>query len=253
MFVLPTAERGGRHVGRSRRDLPAIADTAVWTARRSHAAEMGRTRPNAAHFEEKLARARRWEPSWNEELLMSEHRRFRRSVDTAAQGDADALTDLFHEFHPALSRYLRSQVRGDADDVESEVWICVARGLPDFAGDRDAFRRWLFTIASRRVTDARRRTGRAPTFVELDPDVMATRDRHTDLGDRLHADEAAARLLAALTPEQAEVVALRVLGGLSADEVAEVTGRSSEAVRALQHRALSRLARRLEREKAEAR
>ena len=48
--------------------------------------------------------------------------------------------------------------------------------------------------------------------------------------------------MADLTPEQAEVVLLRIVGGLSVDEVATLTARSPGAVRVLQHRALARLA-----------
>jgi RNA polymerase sigma-70 factor (ECF subfamily) len=47
---------------------------------------------------------------------------------------------------------------------------------------------------------------------------------------------------------QAEVVLLRVLAGFSAEDVAEMTGRSPGAVRVLQHRALRRLADELRRD-----
>jgi RNA polymerase sigma-70 factor (ECF subfamily) len=47
---------------------------------------------------------------------------------------------------------------------------------------------------------------------------------------------------------QAEVILLRVLGGYSAEEVAEMTSRTPGAVRVIQHRALRRLAKELERE-----
>ncbi|MGQ0616485.1 MAG: sigma factor-like helix-turn-helix DNA-binding protein [Acidimicrobiia bacterium] len=57
------------------------------------------------------------------------------------------------------------------------------------------------------------------------------------------ADDDTARLVASLLPaRQAEVVLLRVVGGLSTDEVAHITGPSPGAVRVLLHRALGRLA-----------
>jgi len=51
-----------------------------------------------------------------------------------------------------------------------------------------------------------------------------------------------------LPAPQAEVVLLRVLGGYSAEEVADLTGRSPGSVRVIQHRALRRLAKELARE-----
>ena len=45
-----------------------------------------------------------------------------------------------------------------------------------------------------------------------------------------------------LPPDQAEVVLLRVVGGLSAEEVGRIVGKNAGAVRVLQHRGLKRLA-----------
>jgi len=57
--------------------------------------------------------------------------------------------------------------------------------------------------------------------------------------------EAALALIATLPPDMAEVVLLRVVAGLSADEVARIMGKSPGNIRVLQHRALARLAREL--------
>jgi RNA polymerase sigma-70 factor (ECF subfamily) len=54
--------------------------------------------------------------------------------------------------------------------------------------------------------------------------------------------DAALRRVARLPADQAEVVALRVLAGLSAEQVAEIVGKRAGAVRVLQHRGLRRLA-----------
>jgi len=46
---------------------------------------------------------------------------------------------------------------------------------------------------------------------------------------------------ATLSADQAEVVLLRVLGGLGVEQVAELVGKRPGTVRVLQHRALRRL------------
>ena len=61
-----------------------------------------------------------------------------------------------------------------------------------------------------------------------------------------HSTRAALALLAELPPDQAEVVVLRVVGGLEVAEVARIVGKRPGAVRVLAHRGLRRLARRLE-------
>jgi RNA polymerase sigma-70 factor (ECF subfamily) len=61
----------------------------------------------------------------------------------------------------------------------------------------------------------------------------------------LDAQRAVAELTQHLSEEVAEVVVLRVVAGLSVEQVAALTGRSAGAVRVLQHRALRKLARTL--------
>ena len=60
--------------------------------------------------------------------------------------------------------------------------------------------------------------------------------------NRLAADEAVAIMAAHLSPEQVEVILLRVLGGFTSSEVAQLMGKRAGAVRAIQARALARLA-----------
>ena len=59
--------------------------------------------------------------------------------------------------------------------------------------------------------------------------------------ERITTEQALA-LIASLPPEQAEVITLRVVGGLGAKEVAELLGKSPGAVRVAAHRGLRRLA-----------
>ncbi len=169
-------------------------------------------------------------------------------VDAAGRGEHWALTQLFHAYQPAVLRYLRAQAPGAADDLASEVWIGVARGLPQFTGDEAAFRGWLFTIARRRVIDHRRRAVRQRTDVvssdRLDMPIEwgPSGDPARTVLERLGAQGAIDDLVDELTPEQAEAVLLRVVAGLPVSEVARIMQRRPGAVRVLCHRALRRLA-----------
>jgi RNA polymerase sigma-70 factor, ECF subfamily len=146
-----------------------------------------------------------------------------------------------------LVRYLRNQGSDVADDVASEVWIAVARNLPRFVGDEVGFRRWLFTIARRRLIEAWRKQAHRPTIAapaeRLDgPGSPPGQDDPASLVvDQLSAREAIDAVVAGLTPDQAEVVVLRIVAGFDVAEVAAIMGRSPSSVRVLCHRALHRL------------
>ncbi len=167
-------------------------------------------------------------------------------ISAARRGAGWAVAELYREIHPRLLRYLRSREPHQADDLASQVWLEVAGGLDRFEGTEDGFRAWVFTIARRRLIDARRRADRRPTDPLADHDV-ATRSPYDDPERTtlaaLGAQAAVDRIVGALTPEQAEVVLLRVLGGLAVAQVADVLGKQPSAIRVLQHRALRRLAR----------
>ncbi len=166
-------------------------------------------------------------------------------VAAAQEGATWAIAALYREIHPRLLRYLRSREPHLADDLASQVWLEVAGGLDRFEGTEEGFRAWVFTIAHRRLIDARRRAGRRPTDPLADQDFVAASPYDDPEGAviaALGAQAAVDRIVGALTPEQAEVVLLRVLGGLAVGQVADVLGKQPSAVRVLQHRALRHLA-----------
>lgn len=167
------------------------------------------------------------------------------SVLVAARTGAEwALADLYRDLHPRLLRFLQAQRPHEAEDIASEVWLAVAGGLGRFEGDEAAFRRWLYTIARRRVIDARRREARRRT-VTVTNDRLAhggsAPDSESEALGAISTREALA-WVASLPPDQAEVLLLRIVAGLTPAEVAALTGKRPGTVRVLQHRALERLA-----------
>jgi RNA polymerase sigma-70 factor (ECF subfamily) len=160
----------------------------------------------------------------------------------ARAGDEDAFATIWRWLHPPLLRWLGVVAPRGSDDVASEVWISVVRGLDVFQGDGRGFRAWLFKLARRRAVDWGRHARRQPvttSFDDLRTDVAAGHDDDDDV-------EAAVELLRGLTREQGEVLALRVIVGLSVSETANVVARSEGAVRLLSHRGLRTLGRQLE-------
>jgi RNA polymerase sigma-70 factor (ECF subfamily) len=173
------------------------------------------------------------------------------SVLEAARGGAEwALTALYRSLHPAVLGYLRSRDPREAEDLASDTWIGVAEGLAGFQGGEGDFRRWVFTIAHRRLVDHHRRTIRRATAPAPAEDLEA----HAAAGDAEAeamaelSTRAALALIGTLPPDQADVVLLRVLGGFDATEVGAIMHKRPGTVRVLQHRALTQLAKVLSRE-----
>ena len=172
-------------------------------------------------------------------------------VMVAAQAGAEwAVAVLYRSLQPRLLRFLRAQAPAqDAVDIASQAWLEVARTLPFFAGDEDGFQALVFTVARRRLADHRRTLRRRPLELVGDDSLATVADRSDAEDDalaRLGGEEAARRLTGLLTADQAEVVLLRVVAGLSVDQVAALLGRRPGTIRVLQHRALRRLARQLD-------
>lgn len=162
----------------------------------------------------------------------------------ARAGDADALDALLRRYQPQVLRFGMRMCRNpdDAREVLQETLIAAARTLRGFRG-ASSLSTWLFTIARSFCIKRRRRGAFAPPLVSLEAESRAAgevpdrgRDPERSLADReiAQALEAAIR---ALDPGYREVLLLRDVEGLSAAEVAEVTGLGVPAVKSRLHRA----------------
>jgi RNA polymerase sigma-70 factor, ECF subfamily len=169
---------------------------------------------------------------------------FAETLAAAQNGDDVAFTVLFRDVQPAVLRYLRVVAGDKAEDIAGETWVQVVRGLGGFVGDEPAaFRGWVLSIARHRWLDERRARARRPETPFADvPDQPSGSDVPTAV-DELMATESALTLISKLPPDQAEVIMLRVVGGLDVARTAELLGKQSGAVRVLAHRGLRRLER----------
>jgi RNA polymerase sigma-70 factor, ECF subfamily len=171
-------------------------------------------------------------------------------VRRAQRGDSEAFRVLYRDIQPRLLRYLHALAGQDAEDIAAETWLHIARDLPSFTGDYDAFRGWTATIARHRALDHLRRTARRPPQIPVPAEDMASWAAADDTAQHAIdavATDAAVALIATLPPDQAEAVLLRAVLGLDAQTAAQVLGKRPGAVRTAAHRGLRTLARRLER------
>ena len=163
----------------------------------------------------------------------------------ARAGDEAGFLVLWEALQPRLLRYLQVISCADVDDVAGETWLQVVRDLPKFKKDNaDEFRAWLFTIARHRAIDAARSRRRhrdkmlADTLVP--PSATLGNPVEDEVLQQLSTRQAIA-LVAGLSKDQAEVVALRVIAGLDTEAVARLLRKSPGAVRVALHRGLRAL------------
>ncbi|MCL4446587.1 MAG: RNA polymerase sigma factor [Actinobacteria bacterium] len=175
---------------------------------------------------------------------------FDQVLSAAQAGQEWALTLIYRAHHPALFRYLRWCDPKNADDLAGETWLAFAKHLSSFEGDESALRGWLFSIAHRRAIDEQRRRARRKTDPVSAEVIESSLESVLDPGhpgqesegiEALAAQKAVSVLLSGLPREQAQIIALRVLGGLNISEVAELLGKRPGSIRVAQHRALKRL------------
>jgi len=167
------------------------------------------------------------------------------ALTRARAGDEAAFLVLWDALQPRLLRYLQVIGCDDVDDVASETWLQVIRDLPKFRkGGVDEFRAWLFTIGRHRAIDAARSRRRFRDKIlatePVPPPVTPGNPVEDEVLQRLSTREAVA-MVAGLSRDQAEVVALRVIAGLDTEAVARMLRKSPGAVRVALHRGLRTL------------
>ncbi|MEW6473979.1 MAG: RNA polymerase sigma factor [Actinomycetota bacterium] len=176
------------------------------------------------------------------------------AVLSAAQAGAGwAASRLYQALAGRVAGYLRAQGVTDFEDATSDVFLGVFARLHTFSGTEAQFRSFVFTIAHRRVVDHRRIRARRPEVAPLDAaggDEPSTRDATSAENAALAnlGTERIRRLLGELTPDQRDVLTLRILADLSVEQTAAALGKPQGAVKALQHRALAALRKQLTRE-----
>lgn len=169
-------------------------------------------------------------------------------VAAAQGGSVPAFEEIYRELAPTVASYLRWNGVSDVESLTNEVMAQVHRNLGRFSGDGAAFRSWVFTIAHHRMVDDRRTTSRRPVLADAEiRDSAITGDAELDALEVL-SDQDLRDLLEVLSPDQRDVVLLRIVADLSIDDVAAALGKRTGAVKSLQHRALATLRRHLERE-----
>ena len=191
-------------------------------------------------------------------------------------GDRDAFEKLVDDLSPGLLRVAMQHTpsRAVAEEVVQDTWIAVIDGIDRFEG-RSSLRTWIYRILlniartrgkrERRTLPFsyfRRRAEEGGDEAAVEPERFQGRGGESPGGwarppiewaapeDRLATAEASQVMLeaiAALPPRQREVITMRDLQGLTAEEARNALDVSETNQRVLLHRARSKVREALER------
>jgi RNA polymerase sigma-70 factor (ECF subfamily) len=162
-------------------------------------------------------------------------------ISRAKAGESDAFGELYERFVPPVYRFLYARLddRQDAEDLAEEVFIRVWRSISSYQEQGVPFISYLFTVARHVLIDHYRSVGRKGRQESIDGRPL--QDHHADPSEVAIANlenQEIRRVLDKLRDDYRMVLVLRFLSELSPEEVAQVMGRSTGAVRVLQYRAL---------------
>lgn len=165
-------------------------------------------------------------------------------VQRACNGDRDAFGQLYEATFDRIYRYIFFLVTRDeiAEDLASKVYLKAWERLPHFQSSNAPFIAWLYTIAHNTVID-HYRTKRQHVDLDEAGDLPDHEPQPQEAAEQRLDHEALRRALCHLTPVQQQVVGLKLLNGLTTDEVAAQLHKTPGAIRALQMRGLQSLAR----------
>ena len=154
----------------------------------------------------------------------------------AVHGQPAAIESLLEHIRPMVVRYCRARLgrmTGHyhvADDVAQEVCIAVLSALPRYRDMGRPFASFVFGIASHKVADAVRAAARLAVPTEELPDGPDDQPGPEETVVAWLEAQRARALLARLPAHLRELLILRVVKGLSAEETGHVLGMSAGAV-----------------------
>jgi len=158
-----------------------------------------------------------------------------RLVERVCAGDEEAFNEIYKIFAPLVHGIVLARVpRDEAADIVQEVFLSAYKNLPTLR-DKNAVGAWLAMIARNRATEFYRR---AKPTEELPEELSGKDDSKTEAREILAA-------IRALPETYKETLVLRLVEGMTGNEIAERTGLTPESVRVNLHRGMKLLRQKL--------
>lgn len=166
------------------------------------------------------------------------------------EGSTQALAAIYDCYSQPVYRYLY-RLLGDAaqaEDLTSEVFLKLLNALSTSRAPRDRLDGWLYRVAHNLAIDWFRQQSKRFT-VPLNEDLASDGLAASALVEQKQTHRRLRKAILKLTPSQQQVIVLRFGEEMPIAEVARVMGKSEGSIKLLQHRAVKRLGKVLERER----
>lgn len=171
-------------------------------------------------------------------------------IRAAQQGDTRAFAALYRAHVDRIYNHIYHRVGSaeTAEDLTSDVFLRMMEGLPTYEERGIPLLVWLYRIADARVIDHYRRSKRINNVEDIDMIEIGIEE---DMDEPLVSSYNTTQIhhaLQTLTDGQRQVIVLRFIEGLNLETTARLMGKTVDAIKAMQYRALQALAQALHRQ-----
>jgi RNA polymerase sigma-70 factor (ECF subfamily) len=165
------------------------------------------------------------------------------TIERARAGDQQALAAIYDWYLPRVYRYVLSRLGNvtEAEDLTEDIFLRMLGAIADYRRTNVPFSAWLFRIARNQVVSYYRRNGLRKSHGTLDETMADSRQDPASIVETQLMLGEVAEAVQRLPDAQRDVIALRFAVGLSIAETAQVLGKRQGNVKALQHKAVTRL------------
>jgi RNA polymerase sigma-70 factor (ECF subfamily) len=164
------------------------------------------------------------------------------TIELARTGDQQALAAVYDWYLPRVYRYILSRLGdvAEAEDLTEDIFLRMLGAIADYKRTSVPFSAWLFRIARNHLVSYYRKNGNRKTDALQETMADSGHDPASIVETQLILGEVA-EAVQRLPDAQRDVIALRFAVGLSIAETAQVLGKRQGNVKALQHKAVTRL------------
>ena len=163
-------------------------------------------------------------------------------LDSLRMLDPQAIGAIYDRYFQDVYRFTLYRLNDEkrAEDIASDVFLRLLEATKKKRGPKKNIKAWMLSTASHIIADHLRKHYRRPV-IELPEDLVDRSTTPIDEAERNHQNALTREAYQHLTPDQQTVLALRFGQGYSLEETAVAMKKKSNAIKALQFRALATL------------